>query len=145
MTNDNPYWALVYGTLKKGERNDIQMLNAKFVREDRTAQPNFLMREYASASSPGSFSPGVLEAEPGKGSHIEGELYSFDEALLAKLDLFEGLPRGIYKRLRHVPLEGGGLADIYIRLARGNIVMPPKFVHFDDTRNSYKWVEKNAY
>jgi gamma-glutamylcyclotransferase (GGCT)/AIG2-like uncharacterized protein YtfP len=75
----------VYGTLKRGCRNHGAMRGAEFAGEAWTEPAHLLV-------NCGSY-PGLVRAGDGlAGQSIRGELYRVDEALLAELDRFEGVP-----------------------------------------------------
>lgn len=145
MLNDNPFRVFVYGPHKRGEANFIEMVNARFEGEDMTAQPAFVMHEFASLKRSGSIAPGIIQVDDQRGGYIEGEVFTVTAEFIAKLDTLHGVGRGIFKRLRNVPLKSGKLADMYMRVATGNIVAQPQFVHFDANKNTYKWIQKNAH
>jgi gamma-glutamylcyclotransferase (GGCT)/AIG2-like uncharacterized protein YtfP len=76
----------VYGTLKHGCSNHGVLRGATFVGETVT-EPAYLLVNC------GSY-PGLVRAGNGRaGVAIRGELYRVDEALLAALDRFEGVPQ----------------------------------------------------
>ena len=85
----------VYGTLKRGGRNQRQMAGLAFVGPART-QPGF--RLYDVGGYPG------LVAEPDERNGVSGEVWSVDAAGLARLDRFEGVAEGLYRR-EVVPLQ----------------------------------------
>lgn len=89
----------VYGTLKRGQPNHYRMLDgangeARFLTSART------VRKFPLVIAGPHNVPFLLDA-PGQGHHIQGELYSVDERMLAFLDDFERVPTW-YQR---VPVE----------------------------------------
>ena len=101
---------LVYGTLKRGERNHSRLAAATFLGPAMTRDFSFTLAEYASVSRPGARTP---EAAAGGTHRISGELYTVPPELLAELDAFERV--GIDYQRQAVPLLGGGMAEIYLR------------------------------
>jgi len=85
----------VYGTLKRGGENHGWIAQQQFVAEARTAP---LYRLY----DLGGY-PGMVRASDGV--CIEGEVWSVDEAGLARLDVLEDIDGGEYERVT-VQLEG---------------------------------------
>jgi len=79
----------VYGTLKRGCSNHRQMGGLTFVGAART-QPGF--RLYDVGGFPG------LVAAPDDRDGVHGEVWSVDAAGLARLDRFEGVAEGLYRR-----------------------------------------------
>lgn len=79
----------VYGTLKRGCSNHAQMAGQKFVGEARTA-PGY--RLYDAGGYPGL----VPDASDRDG--VTGEVWSVDVAALQRLDAFEGVAEGLYRR-----------------------------------------------
>ena len=103
----------VYGTLKRGGENHGWIAQQQFVAEAITAP---LYRLYDLGGYPGM----VRSAE---GLSIQGEVWSVDEAGLARLDVLEDTDGGEYERVR-VPLEGEFSTQqvegyIYLRSAEG--------------------------
>jgi len=78
----------VYGTLKRGEANHGQLAGQTFV---GAAATKAAYRLYALDGY-----PGMVEA--GDGRSIPGEIWRVDERRLARLDAFEGVPEGLYRR-----------------------------------------------
>jgi gamma-glutamylaminecyclotransferase len=101
---------LVYGTLKRGERNHARMDGARLIGPATTREAAYTLAERGSVSAPGRTVPDVA---PGGIHRISGELYEVDAPLLAALDLFERVGTD-YRRSR-VVLEDGRLAEIYLR------------------------------
>lgn len=79
----------VYGTLKRGGSNHGQLAGQKFLGEAHTT-PGYTL--YALGDYPGL----AVEADDRRG--VKGELWLVDEAALARLDEFEGVPEGLYRR-----------------------------------------------
>ncbi len=87
-----------YGSLKRGQRNQHELGEARFVAEARTL-PRFALRLLS----------GYPLLVPGTRA-IHGELFELRSAQLASLDAFEG---EAYQR-QEVELEGGGRAIAYL-------------------------------
>ena len=98
----------VYGTLKRGGENHGWIAQQQFVAEAITAP---LYRLYDLGGYPGM----VRSAE---GLSIQGEVWSVDEAGLAKLDVLEDTEGGEYERVM-VQLEG----DYSTQLVEGYIYL----------------------
>ncbi len=79
----------VYGTLKRGGSNHHQLAAQSFVGPARTP-PGY--RLYDIGGYPG------LGAAATDREGVVGEVWSVDEAALLKLDAFEGVPEGLYRR-----------------------------------------------
>lgn len=79
----------VYGTLKKGCKNHRHLAGQRFDGEAATAAGYRLhdLGEY----------PGMV-FDPGTPGHVRGELWSVDDDALARLDAFEGVGEGLYRR-----------------------------------------------
>jgi gamma-glutamylcyclotransferase (GGCT)/AIG2-like uncharacterized protein YtfP len=73
----------VYGTLKTGEKSNHLLAGAEYVGPARTMP---VYRLYGIGWHPG------LVIDRANGLSIEGELWAVDDALLAKLDEYEGTP-----------------------------------------------------
>ena len=84
----------VYGTLKRGCSNHRQMTGLTFVGKART-QPGF--RLYDVGGYPG------LVAVSDERDGVHGEVWAVDDADLERLDRFEGVAEGLYRR-EAVPL-----------------------------------------
>ncbi len=85
----------VYGTLKRGCSNHREMADQAFVAEARTV-PGF--RLFDVGGYPG------LVPWPEDTEGVEGEIWSVNDATLARLDAFEGVDEGLYER-KPVPLQ----------------------------------------
>lgn len=79
----------VYGTLKRGCSNHALLAGQACLGPARTA-PGFLLFDL------GGF-PGLYPAPAEEGS-VAGEVWSVEAAALARLDVFEGVPAGLYRR-----------------------------------------------
>ncbi len=80
----------VYGTLKRGCSNHAQLVGQSFVGEARTV-PGYRLFDV------GGF-PGLVPW-PADRDGVEGEIWETDAAGLARLDAFEGVAEGLYRRL----------------------------------------------
>lgn len=79
----------VYGTLKRGGANHGWLEGQAFLGEARTS-PGFTL--YSLGEYPG------LVADPSDREGVSGELWLVDDACLARLDAFEGVPEKLYAR-----------------------------------------------
>lgn len=79
----------VYGTLKRGCSNHRHLADQTYVGEARTP-PGFRLYDL------GGY-PGIV-AEPADREGVAGEVWSVDDAALARLDRFEGVHEGLYRR-----------------------------------------------
>lgn len=79
----------VYGTLKRGCSNHRQMAGQTFIGAARTP-PGY--RLYDLGGYPG------IAAKPDDRDGVAGEVWSVDEAALQRLDHFEGVHEGLYRR-----------------------------------------------
>ncbi len=84
----------VYGTLKRGCSNHRQMMGQQYLGEGRTA-PGY--RLYHLGGYPG------LVAEASDREGVTGEVWSVEAPALRRLDDFEGVTEGLYRR-EPVPL-----------------------------------------
>jgi gamma-glutamylcyclotransferase (GGCT)/AIG2-like uncharacterized protein YtfP len=89
-----PHLLFVYGTLKRGGANHPLMAGQKFLGTARTT-PGFTL--YDLDGYPGM----IATADDHDG--VKGEVWAVDDATLARLDEFEGLAEGLYRRER-IPL-----------------------------------------
>lgn len=104
----------VYGTLKRGGRNHAQMSGGRFVGPART-QSGWALHDL------GSY-PGMVPA-PDAPEGIVGELWEISDPLLAKLDRFEGVHEGLYRRETLALAEPTGttaFAYVYLRPLDGH-------------------------
>ena len=85
----------VYGTLKRGCRNHCQLAGQTYVGAART-QPGF--RLYDAGGYPG------LAAMADDQAGVFGEVWEVEAEALIKLDRFEGVAEGLYRR-EAVPLQ----------------------------------------
>lgn len=85
----------VYGTLQRGCRNHRHLAAGHFLGDARTG-PGWTLYDL------GGF-PGLVAA-PGESSRVYGELWEVGPDTLARLDLLENVPAGVYTR-DPVPLE----------------------------------------
>ncbi len=77
------YLLFVYGTLKKGKRNEAQIKNEIFVGDCKTVE------KYPLIQKPGYYYPHLLNKKD-EGFEIPGELYVITKQTLDRLDCFEG-------------------------------------------------------
>ncbi len=84
----------VYGTLKRGGSNRRQLDGQRFLGEAHTP-PGYTL--YSLGDYPGL----VPEADDRHG--VKGELWEVDDATVARLDEFEGVPEGLFRR-ESIPL-----------------------------------------
>lgn len=91
----------VYGTLKRGFKNHRHIADQRFVGEARTA-PGYQL--YDLGDYPG------LVADGTDTLGVNGELWEVDAAGLVRLDEFEGVAEGLYRRVR-VELFGSSPHD----------------------------------
>jgi len=84
----------VYGTLKRGGSNHAQLAGQKFLGEAHT-MPGYTL--YSLGDYPG------MVCQPADRHGVSGEIWEIDAAVLARLDEFEGVPEGLYRR-EAVPL-----------------------------------------
>lgn len=104
----------VYGTLKRGGTNHGQMAGQRFVAEARTI-PGYRMFDV------GGF-PGLV-AWPEDREGVTGEIWLVSPAALLRLDGFEGVHEGLYRR-ETVALAGPPLGEpieayLYARSVEG--------------------------
>lgn len=90
LAND-PAWLFFYGTLKRGHCRAPMLAGQQFLRTVRTAPLYRLV-------NCGSY-PGMVLAETGRASAVEGELWQVDRECLALLDREEGVDMGLYQRV----------------------------------------------
>ena len=97
----------VYGTLKRGCSNHHQLADQTFVGVART-RPGFRLYDY------GGY-PGIV-VNPQDETGVFGEVWAVDDAALERLDRFEGIHEGLYRRERlplAAPFEGQDV-DAYV-------------------------------
>lgn len=80
----------VYGTLKRGCKNHQQLAGQHYIGEARTIAG---YRLYDLGDYPG------MVADPTDTHGVSGEVWSVDEPALARLDAFEGVNEGLYRRI----------------------------------------------
>lgn len=85
----------VYGTLKRGRANHHVLAGQNFLGEARTIAGYRLyhLGEY----------PGLVPAAADRAG-VSGEIWSVTPVALARLDAFEGVPEGLYRRAP-IPLQ----------------------------------------
>ncbi|XP_076159711.1 gamma-glutamylaminecyclotransferase-like isoform X1 [Alosa pseudoharengus] len=93
----------VYGTLKKGQPNYSRML------DPANGRASFLGRASTIDKFPlviaGQYNIPFLLNIPGKGHHVQGEVYSVDDQMLAFLDRFESIPEMYQRTLVKLKVE----------------------------------------
>ena len=104
----------VYGTLKRGGSNHGQMAGQRFVAEARTT-PGYRMFDV------GGY-PGLVVC-PEDRDGVTGEIWLVSPAVLLRLDRFEGVSEGLYRREPVAltgPHEGEPIEGyVYARSVRG--------------------------
>ena len=96
----------LYGTLKRGGANHGQMAGQRFLGAARTA-PGWGL--YDLGEYPGM----VRDAADAAG--VSGELWEVDDAALARLDAFEGVPEKLYTReVVELAAPAGEIAETYV-------------------------------
>jgi len=85
----------VYGTLKRGQTNHHFLAGQTFLGEACTG-PGFRLFDL------GDY-PGMTN-DPSDCAGVAGEVWSIDETCLARLDQFEGIGEGLYRR-EPVPMQ----------------------------------------
>ncbi|MEO0446657.1 MAG: gamma-glutamylcyclotransferase family protein [Verrucomicrobiota bacterium] len=80
----------VYGSLKRGFCNHHFLEGQRFLQEVQTL-PVYTMYDY------GGF-PALVEAPPGNGCAIHGELWDIEGSRLTALDWLEDVEEGLYRR-----------------------------------------------
>jgi gamma-glutamylaminecyclotransferase len=88
-THDGHTLLFVYGTLKRGCSNHREIAGQEFVGEARTT-PGFGLVDL------GGY-PAIVP-RPENRDGVAGEVWSVDPAALARLDHFEGVHEGLYRR-----------------------------------------------
>lgn len=87
----------VYGTLQRGAKNHRHLAGQEFVATARTV-PGFELRDL------GGY-PGIVpDADRPEG--VTGEVWAVDAAALQRLDRFEGVDQGLYRRERIMLADG---------------------------------------
>ena len=97
----------VYGTLKRGCNNHQHLADQTFIGVART-RPGFRLYDF------GGYPGIVATADDEVG--VVGEVWSVDEAALERLDRFEGIHEGLYRRERlplAAPFDGQNI-DAYV-------------------------------
>lgn len=97
----------VYGTLKRGCSNHAQMDGQEFVGPART-EAGFTLYDL------GGY-PAIV-AEPGDRNGVVGEVWRVDAEGLSRLDRFEGVHEGLYRRepIALQPPYAGRAIDAYV-------------------------------
>ncbi len=79
----------VYGTLQRGAKNHRHLAGQRFIATARTT-PGFELRDM------GGY-PGIV-ADSDRPEGVTGEVWAVDAAALRRLDRFEGVDQGLYRR-----------------------------------------------
>ena len=90
----------VYGTLQRGRVNHGQLAGQRFVGPARTV-PGFRLHDLGGYPGLVSFAAAA--------TGVSGEVWAVDAAALARLDAFEGVGEGLYRRgpvALQAPFEG---------------------------------------
>ncbi len=129
----------IYGTLKRGERNEAFLKNADYIGAAVTRDASYSMLVVDDPACEYRY-PGVLT---GGSSRIKGELYSVDDATLEALDRLEGLGED-YMRAEAI-LEGRQSAQIYLFINRAqfNVLENSPQIFYDVRNNSYEWKDNS--
>lgn len=124
----------VYGSLKRGfKQHDRHMQTARLIAAVETAKPAYTLVAVLDPNVDAPY-PGMME---GGTTHVKGELYEIDDALLGRLDEYEG--EG-YTRVT-IALSNGDSAQTYIYTSTEIPVdAAHAFVHADG--NVREWVIK---
>jgi|MDSW01.3.fsa_nt_gb gamma-glutamylcyclotransferase (GGCT)/AIG2-like uncharacterized protein YtfP len=100
--NENKIYLFVYGTLKRGQRNNFFLETAEFICETTTTSARFSMVNIASKQVIGALYPTILEDGNFK---ISGEIYAIDLPTLERIDVLEEI--GVrYKRMTEEFISG---------------------------------------
>lgn len=83
-----------YGTLKRGASNHAWLAGQRFIGEARTGAG---FRLFDLGGYP------AMVAVPGDRDGVSGEVWEIGDECLQRLDAFEGVPEGLYRRER-IPL-----------------------------------------
>lgn len=97
----------VYGTLKRGGANHEHIADQTFVATAETL-PGYVLYELDGY-------PGMIR-DHGTAERVAGELWEVDEHALARLDAFEGVPDGLYRRerIQLAPPHQAAAAETYL-------------------------------
>lgn len=105
----------VYGSLKRGGENH-HYLAGQIFRGEAVSLPVYRMFDFEGY-------PAAIEAQPGTGYAISGELWSVDDACLRELDRLEDVDAGLYRR-DAVQLAGSDGAVVGYLFARDVAGLP---------------------
>jgi gamma-glutamylaminecyclotransferase len=122
----------VYGSLKRGfKQHDRHMKTARFIAAVETAKPTYTLVAVLDSNVDAPY-PGMME---GGAFHVKGELFEIDDAMLRRLDEYEG--EG-YARVT-IALSNGDSAQTYIyNSSKIPVDAAHAFVHA--TENSREWI-----
>ena len=107
----------VYGTLKRGCKNHVQIAGQTYVGEARTTAG---YRLYSLGSYPGM----VTDATDTAG--VTGEVWSVDDHALVHLDDFEGVHEDLYHRERVTLAAPFAETDVHTYLYAGSVAERPQ-------------------
>jgi gamma-glutamylaminecyclotransferase len=120
IASTRTYLVLVYGTLRKGQRNHYLLKSSKFLGMAKTK------RRYALY---GNWLPFLSRAA--SVSQVTGEVYSVDDATLLNLDRLEGHPDTYKREQAAVVLEDGTEFSAWIYFydtAQGDLIESGDFL-----------------
>ncbi|KAK4295661.1 hypothetical protein Pmani_031803 [Petrolisthes manimaculis] len=114
LSNMSQHMVFVYGTLKEDEPNhhwltDKENGEARFVGIGTT-------RERYPLVIASRYNIPYLLAAPGKGEHVEGEVYKIDDKMLSKLDILEDHPKYYERKIKKVRLESEEEVECWVYL-----------------------------
>ncbi len=112
----------LYGTLQSGRSNHGQMAGQQFLGFARTKA---VYRLYQLEGY-----PGMVLAPAGAGLSLPGELWSVDPAGLHRLDQFEGVDEGLYRRGAVELLLPEGRTGVQTYLYLGPVTARPELVRW---------------
>lgn len=97
----------IYGTLKRNGSNHAQLAGQQFLGVAQT-EPGYTL--YSLGDYPG------MVVQPTDRHGVSGEIWAVDAAALARLDEFEGVPEGLYRRepVRLLPPNANTYVEAFI-------------------------------
>ena len=109
------YRIFVYGTLKKGHRNNHYLSSSQYIKTAKTKTPSYIMKQYCydpRMIDEGQY-PGISMCPPQeKCGHVEGEVWEVDEKTLKRLDDLED--EGNEYTRTSVTLDDNTTAQVYL-------------------------------